>query len=563
MSKGNGEKERNISRRGFLTAATLGAGYGAYVIMTGCRGGFDFDLLIEGGTLYDGLGNAAVNMDIGIKDGRILAIGKLGGRSARRIVNAAGLAVAPGFIDIHSHSDDDLLVDGRAESKVRQGVTTEVIGQDGGSMAPLTPAMRDKMDESFRERYDIRVDWLDFAGYFKRLRQAGISVNITSMIGAGTLREHVVGFDDRPATRDELAQMQTLVQNALRQGARHLSSGLEYTPGSFASADELAQIASLLGSTGLYATHIRNEDDRLLEAVAEAIDIARRGGVRLNISHLKASGARNWPKLPTVLASLDEARASGLFVTCDRYPYVAYSTSLTSLFPLWSREGGGDRFIERLQNPAELPKIREGVIGKVNMLGNWDAVMITSLPGEKHKAYEGRRLGELSRELGAEPFTFLKDLLIEEHGRGGMVGFAMSEENTAKVLAYRYCAIASDGSALATTGPLAAGNPHPRNFGTFPRLLGYYAREQKIMPLEEAIRKITSLPAEIVGIADRGRLAENMRADVVVFDPEKLADTATFNQPAQYPAGMAHVVVNGEIVLDGSEHTGARPGVIL
>ncbi|MDQ7052078.1 MAG: D-aminoacylase [candidate division KSB1 bacterium] len=556
-------RQNNLNRRDFIRKTALGGLYGAYVIASGCAPKRDFDLLIRGGLICDGTGKDLFRADVGIKNGRIAAIGALQDKSAVRVIDADELIVAPGFIDIHSHSDDELLVDGRAHSKIRQGVTTEVLGQDGSSYAPLNDEMRQRMHERLKNNYGIDVDWQDMRGYYNKLRKQGLSVNVVSMVGAGTLRAHVVGYEDRPATSEEIARMQALLQKAIEQGARHLSSGLEYTPGSFATTEELIELCRVLGPQGVYSTHMRNEDDRVLQAVSEAIRIAREAGCKLNISHLKASGKRNWHKLDAILNLLDEARQSGTATTCDRYPYIAYSTGLTALFPTWSREGKSEDFVARLQDESLLPKIREAVLNKIHMLGDWNAVMISSMSEEPHKAYAGRRLGDLAREHNQEPFEFLRQLMIAEKGRGGMVGFAMSEENTERVLAYPYCAVASDGSARATEGPLSEGSPHPRNFGTFPRVLGYYVREKKLFSLPEAIRKMTDLPARIIGIQQRGLIAEGYFADVTLFHPEKVRDTATFVQPKQYPEGIEYVIVNGKVVIDQGEHTHRKPGKIL
>ncbi len=549
-----------LSRRCFLKTA---AGASFYVMTAGCGFFRDFDLLITGGRIADGTGKPLFQADIGIKDGRIIEIGSLQGRSAGRIIPASGLVIAPGFIDIHSHSDDELLVDGRAMGKILQGVTTEVVGQDGSSYAPLNGEMREHLSERLEKLYNLRVDWDDFKGYFKKLRRQRLSVNVMSMVGSGTLRAYVIGYEDRSASEKEIQQMQQLLKDALQQGARHLSSGLEYTPGSFASTEELVALCSVLGEEGVYSTHMRSEDDHVLQAVAEAVRIAREAGCRLNITHIKASGRRNWTKMDAMLQYLDEARNAGLSVTCDRYPYAAYSTGLASLFPLWAREGGTEAFLERLQNNDLLPKMRQAVKEKIEMLGSWDAVLISSLFEPENKGYIGRRLGELAAELNKEPFEFLRELLLSENGRGGMVGFGMSEENTEKVLAYPYTAVASDGSARATEGVLSEGNPHPRNFGTFPRLLGYYVREKGLLSLEEAVRKITSLPAQIVRLPNRGRIAPQYYADLTLFDPDTIRDTATFTNPKQYPEGIHYVIVNGKVVIDQGEHTGARPGKIL
>lgn len=517
-------------------------------------------MIIAGGLIHDGSGGEPKVADVGIKNGRIVAVGKLSHR-ASRVIEAHNHVVAPGFVDLHGHSDENLLVDGLAQSKVRQGVTTEVIGQDGGSLAPLNERMREELHAQLQQRFGLTVEWSDFAGYFNQLRASGIAMNVTSMVGAGTLREHVIGYDNRPASVAEMERMQELLRTALAQGARHLSSGLEYTPGSFASTEELTAIASVMGPAGVYSTHLRNEDDHLLDAIAEAVTIAKSAGVALNISHLKVQGQRNWHRLPEVFAAIARAQANGVRVTCDRYPYVAYSTGLTNLFPLWSREGGTEAFLQRLRDPSHLPAIQREVEDKIAALGSWNAVMIASLA--KNQNYVGQRLGDLSAGAGRPPFDFLVNLMLDEGGHGGMVGFGMSEENTARILAHPDCAVASDGSALATSGPLASGNPHPRNFGSFPRVLRYYVREQQLLSMSEAIRKMTALPAMILGLTDRGRIAPGTWADVVVFDPDRVADVATFENPKQYSVGMRAVLVNGEVVVENDEHTGAKPGQVL
>ncbi len=551
-----------ITRRRFLKISTRAGLFGA-AVLAGCGRNADFDILIRNGLVCDGSGKEPFPADVGIRGDTIAAVGDLGTKTGRREISASGYIVAPGFIDIHSHSDEDLLVDGRAHSKIRQGVTTEIVGQDGDSFAPLNEEMRTRLQESLQKAYGLKVDWHDFTGYFRRLRREGISVNLGSMVGAGTLRAFVVGYEARTATAEEVARMQELLRRSLQQGARHLSSGLEYTPGSFASAEELAALCRILGPSGVYATHMRNEDDRVLEAVEEAIHIATAGGCRLHISHLKASGRRNWPKLDAILQRMQQARQRGLSVTCDRYPYIAYSTGLTSLFPLWSREGRREDFVARLQNPDLLPRIRRAVLAKIDMLGDWNAVLISSVREPEDKAFEGKRLGDLAQEMGRDPFDLLRELLLRENGRGGMVGFAMSVDNTARILADPHCAVASDGSARSTEGPLAEGNPHPRNFGTFPRVLRYYVREQKLLSLQEAVRKMTSLPAAIIGLRNRGLLRTGYFADIVIFDPQRVADRATFTNPKRYPEGIDYVLVNGKAVIFAGEHTQARPGRIL
>ncbi|MGH7454632.1 MAG: N-acyl-D-amino-acid deacylase family protein, partial [bacterium] len=450
-----------------------------------------------------------------------------------------------------------------AQSKIRQGVTTEIIGQDGGSVAPLTEKMRAAWSDNLKSNYGIEIDWLDFAGYFQRLEKSGIITNIASMVGQGSLREYVVGEDNRPATSEEIEKMKALARAAFQQGAYGISSGLEYTPGSFASTEEIIEICKAMDGRGIYSTHMRNEDDAVLEAVDEAIRIGRESGVALNISHLKAQNPNNWHKVPLILEKLDQARAAGVQVTCDRYPYIAYNTGLSSLFPLWSREGGSEKFVARLKDSALQNQLRQEVLRKVENLGGWQAVMISGLPKNlEHQKYEGKNFAELSQN-GAEPFKLLVDLVIQEEGGGGMVGFGMSEEELTGVLKYPHAMVASDGSALATSGMLRSGNPHPRSFGTFPRVLGKYAREEKLFDLAEAIRKITSLPASALGIKDRGLLQVGNYADVVIFDPDKVIDRAIWTAPHQYPEGVRFVLVNGEVVIDESEFSGKLAGRML
>lgn len=529
-------KRRTFIKSGFL----FGLG-GFSAVTQSCRKSYDFDLVVRGGAVLDGTGRAVRAADIGVVGARIKAIGQLAAFSACRVIAAAGLTVAPGFIDVHSHSGEPLLINPKAESKIRQGVTTEILGQDGDSFRP--------------DEFNLK---------FKKYEENGIAVNVASMVGQGTIREVVMAMTDRAATAEEIRRMQALVATALRQGAVGVSSGLEYTPGGFASTAEITELCRVMrGTHGLYATHMRNEDDRVVEAVKEAIAIARDAGIGLQISHLKCQGQRNWGKLDTIFTLIAQAQSAGVSVTMDRYPYVAFSTGLSNLMPLWSREGGTEKFIERLQDAVPLEKIKAHTLAKIEQLGSWDSVMITSVKLEKNKPLQGKTVAEIVQETGDNPFQFVKNLIIEEGNKVSMVGFGMGEENTARILAHPDCMPASDGSARATYGPLSEGNPHPRSYGTFPRFLGKYVREQNIVPLPEAIRKITSLPAQRFGFPDRGQISENFMADLVVFDASKIIDKATFSNPHQYPAGIPFVIVNGEVVIEESEHTGALPGRVL
>jgi N-acyl-D-amino-acid deacylase len=528
-----------------------------------CEAFNKFDLLIIGGLIYDGSGQPGIISDLAIKNGKLVAFGDLKNKSAQRKIEATDLAVAPGFIDFHSHSDEELLLGGEAQSKIRQGVTTEIIGQDGDSVAPLTEKMRAKWSENLKATYGVESDWVDFAGYFRRLERQKIITNVISMVGQGSLREYVVGEDNRPATSEEIEKMKALAREAFRQGVYGISSGLEYTPGSFATAEEIIEVCQALAGRGIYSTHMRNEDDHVLEAIDEAIRIGRESGVALNISHLKAQNPKNWDKVPLILDKLDQARAAGMQVTCDRYPYIAYNTGLSSLFPLWSREGGSEKFVSRLQDPVLQDRLRQEASSKVANLGGWQTVMISSLAkNPEREKYEGRNFAELSQD-GTDPFKLLVDLVAKEEGGGSMVGFGMSEEELAGVLTYSHAMVASDGSALATSGKLRFGNPHPRSFGTFPRVLGKYVREEKLFSLAEAIRKITLLPASALGIKNRGFLQAGNDADVVIFDPKHVSDRATWTAPHQYPEGIRFVVVNGAIVIDNGEFTGKLAGRVL
>lgn len=557
-----------MNRRSFLKglgSAGLLVGFGSFgAVTTACRRTYDFDLLLVGGQVLDGTGAPAFGADVGIKGRRIAAVGQLREVSAYRIVDVSGAHVAPGFIDVHAHSEDELLVNPRAESKVRQGVTTEILGQDGGSVAPLNEEMHARRVERYRDRYNLKLDWRDFAGYFKRLEARGTALNAGSFVGQGTLRRYVLGMEDRPATSEEISEMQWLAAEALDQGALGISSGLEYTPGGFASTEEITELCKVMTERpGLYATHMRNEDDRVLEALEEAMTIARGAGVGLHVSHLKCMGERNWDKLDDVFQRIEAAQSGGLYVTLDRYPYVAYNTGLASLMPLWSRAGGDEAFIARLENEELLPRIKSETLAKMELLGSWDQVMITSVLLEKNRPLQGQTVAQIAAARGEAPFEVVRRLIIEENNRVDMVGFGMSESNTRRVLAHPDCMVASDASALAPYGVLGQGNPHPRSYGTFPRVLGKYVRDEGAMALPEAVRKMTALPATRFRLNGRGQISNGYAADLVVFDAQRVQDRATFAEPHQYPEGISYVFVNGQMVVEAGEHTGQLPGEVI
>jgi N-acyl-D-amino-acid deacylase len=519
--------------------------------------------VLRGGFVIDGTGALAREADVAVTGDRIIGVGRVSEPGAVEI-DVGGLAVAPGFIDIHSHADLSLLINPRAESRVRQGVTTEVVGQDGSSVGPWSDGAFESTRDRYRDRYGIEIDFRDLGGFLDRLGEAGSAVNLATMVGQGTVRGLAVGMEDRPATARELERMRRLVSDALAQGAIGLSSGLEYTPGSFAHRSELVALAGVMAGTGLpYASHMRNEDDELLAAVEEALHVGRLAGVPVQISHLKAQGRRNWWKADAALGTIEAARASGVDVHFDRYPYVAYATGLSNLFPASARRGGTTEFLRRLQDAESLPSLERYCRDKVELLGSWDAVQITSTRTGRNKWAEGRRLGELATERGEDPFETVRWLLLNEEGGVGMIGFGMSEENTARILSHPLGMVCSDGGAYAPYGVLSESSTHPRAYGTFPRLLGRYVRERGDLSLEAAINKITAMPAAKLGLVDRGHLRVGAFADLVAFDPTTVADRATFTEPHRYGVGISLVVVNGAVTIREGEQTGRLAGRAL
>jgi N-acyl-D-amino-acid deacylase len=518
--------------------------------------------VVRNGTIVDGSGAAGFDGDVAILDGRIAAVGRSLADTGRDEIDARDLVVAPGFVDIHSHADGTLFDDPRAESVIRQGITTVVVGQDGGSRGPSPDdaSAREQVRRSLRAQGPFR-SLGDFLAAVDALPSA---VNVASMVGLGTIRGIVVGADDRPATAAEIARMRALVSAALGQGACGASSGLEYVPGAFASRDELAALCAPLATARLpYATHMRNEDDRLIESLDEAIEVARTAGCPLQVSHLKTQGPRNWPKIGAALDRLEKARAAGMDVAFDRYPYVAYQTGLTNLFPAWSRVGGTPRFLERVRNSSTAQRVRDETLAKVELLGGWDNVQITSVTHDADRGAEGQRLGTWARGQNADPYDVAIGLLQRSGGDVGMVGFAMSEENIERFLAHPMAMVCSDGGAFATEGLARRGHPHPRSLGSFPRVLGRYVRERRALTLEDAVRKMSAVPASRVRLTDRGMLREGFAGDVVVFDPAAVTDRATFADPFRYPDGIRAVVVNGVVALRDGQRAERRAGRAL
>jgi N-acyl-D-amino-acid deacylase len=520
-----------------------------------------FDVLIRNGSLLDGTGAEEKKADIGIRDGLIKAIGQLSSADADHVIDATGLTVAPGFIDIHSHVDIELFKAPKAESKVRQGVTTEVTGCDGESVAPLGGPELDRTLADFKKEFGFDCPYRDMAGFFDVLQQRGCAQNLISFVGLGTLRGKIVGLDNRPATSEEMTAMKRELLSAIEQGCWGTSTGLEYTPGSFASTQELWELVKAAPEPyRIYASHLRNEDNTLLEAIEEAVTIARNSGASLQVSHLKAGYKINWHKQHAALEILEKAMTSGMNVHADRYTYIAYQTGLALLFPLWARDGGNEQFSKRLKDSSQLAAMRIDVDKKVTGLGSWDSVMISSVKNDSNKVYLGKTIQQIARENNVDPFEFCVALLLQEETNVGMVGFAMDEAGTEMILAWKNTMVASD---AASYHPGIKTSPHPRAYGTFPRAIAHYQRTRKITTLPEMIRKMTSLPAEKLGLKDRGIIAEGKCADLVLFDYENIQDRATFLDPHQFPAGIPYVIINGVPVVENSIQNDELPGRVL
>jgi N-acyl-D-amino-acid deacylase len=528
----------------------------------------DYDVIIRGGAVYDGLGSPPLVTDVAITDDRVAAIGDLADASAASEIDARGLAVAPGFINMLSWATETLIEDGRAVSDVMQGVTLEVMGE-GSSMGPLNPDMkRQALDRQGDIRYDI--EWTTLGEYLEYLEARGISVNVASYVGATTLRVHEIGYDDRPATDAEIERMQELVRQAMREGAMGVGSSLIYAPGNFADTDELiALVGAAAEYDGSYISHIRSEGSRLEEGVQELIKIASITGAPAEIYHLKASGRGNWHKLSNVFDLIESARAAGLFITADMYTYPAGSTGLNATMPLWVQDGGHAAWVERLKDP----EIRARVAAEMREpTSEWENFFVDAGPdnilliGFRNPALRpliGKTLQEVADERGTDAAITAMDLVIEDDSRVDAVYFLMSEDNVRRKIAKPWISFGSDAGAPAAEGVFLESSRHPRTYGNFARLLGRYVRDEGIISLEEAIRRMTSLPAANIGVFERGELREGYYADIVVFDPGRIRDNATFEEPHQYATGMLHVFVNGEQVLTNGRHTGAKPGRVV
>ncbi len=516
------------------------------------------DLLIRGGMVIDGTGSAPVRADVAITNGRITDVGSFTGRRAMRMIDAREKVVAPGFIDVHSHSDESMFVNSALESALHQGVTLVVCGNCGGSAAPLQGLAAEEADREYA-RLGVKRSWSHFYEYADATERNGMSINVCSYVGHGTLRMCVMGADARPPTHDELAAMRQLLARAMEEGAIGLASGLIYPPSAYGNTDELSSLCEVVRAHGgVYASHIRDEGARLLDAVEENLEIGRRSRVRVQLSHHKASGQKNWGKVKESVARIEAARRDGIDVQADQYPYTASSTGLAVTIPNWVHEGGSAKLTARLRDRA----VRERVRGEETETGRaWDRIVIARA---RHRPeYSGRSVAELAREAGKDPLEWTCDTLVEHEGAVDIIHHSMSEEDVRFVMGQPWIAIGSDSRANAPYGPLSFGKPHPRSYGTFPRVLGRYARDERVLTLEDAVRKMTSLTARHLRLRDRGEVRVGAWADLVVFDPASVADTATYDDPHRYPAGVEHVVVNGALALQQGETTEERAGKFL
>ncbi|HZJ01582.1 MAG TPA: D-aminoacylase [Gemmatimonadaceae bacterium] len=544
-----------------------------FVACTSARTGIEpsalHDVIIRGGTVYDGSGTPGRITDVAIDGQRISVIGDLKSAKANTEIDAKGLAVAPGFINMLSWATESLIEDGRGMSDIKQGVTLEVFGE-GSSMGPLNDAMK---KEAIEQMGDIRYDiaWTTLGEYLDYLVKRGVSPNVASFIGATTVRVHELGYADRPPTAAELDRMQALVRQAMEEGALGVGSSLIYAPAFYAKTDELIALAKAAAPYGgSYISHMRSEGARLLEAVDELIRISKEGGVGGEIYHLKAAGKDNWNKLPAVIAKVDSARKAGLDIRADMYTYTAGATGLDASMPPWVQEGGYNDWAKRLQDPAIRARVAAEMRTPTDKWENFfaavespDKIILAGFKADSLKPYTGKTLAEVARMRGTSPEETAMDLVIRDGSRVGTIYFLMSEDNVRREIAIPWVSFGSDAEAPASEGVFLKSSTHPRAYGNVARLLGRYVRDEKIIPMEEAVRRLSSLPAHNLKIRDRGELKPGHFADIAIFDPRTVSDRATFDKPHQYSTGMVHVFVNGSQVLKNGEHTGAKPGQVV
>jgi N-acyl-D-amino-acid deacylase len=521
------------------------------------------DIIVKGGLIYDGRQAPPYVSDILISGRRIHSIGAFGLNDAGLVIDARGLAVTPGFIDVHAHSDFTLMADPRAEGKLFQGVTTEINGNCGMSAAPLLNKAFERREEDLRE-LGITERWNTLREYFEFLERRDIALNVAVLAGHGNIRGSVIGYDNRDPSSAELEEMAGLLREAVKQGAIGLSTGLIYPPGIYSKTGELAALATALGDKDLiYTSHMRSEGANLLDAVGEVLRIGRESGVKVHISHIKTAGMNNWHKADEVISMLRDAVSSGLGVSCDRYPYTASSTDLDSILPSWVFDGGNEIEIRRLKDGSEREKIRQELKEQALRKDYWERIVVSSVSSGRNRWMEGKTMADIAGELGMDVVDAVFRVLVEEKLRVGAIFFSMSEENLKKFLSLPFCMIGSDSSARCFDGPTKKGSPHPRGFGTFPRLFGKYVREDRLISFEDAVYKSTMLAARTFGLSDRGEIRRGMYADLVIFDPETIADKAGFDDPFRKPEGIRYVLVNGSPAMWEGRITGHRAGRIL
>jgi dihydroorotase/N-acyl-D-amino-acid deacylase len=528
-----------------------------------------YDLLIRNGTIVDGSGAPGFKADLAVKGDRIVRIGDLSGATATRVIDAAGLVVAPGFIDLLGQSETYLLIDPRAMSKVMQGVTTEITGE-GESIAPINERQI-KEQEGFLRRFNLSIDWRTLDEYFKRLEKQRSGVNVGTFVGATQVREYVIGYEDREPSKAELEQMKTLVARAMRDGALGLSSSLQYVPARFAKTSELIELAKVARQYGgIYATHQRSEANTIDASLDEVFEIARKAGIRVEIWHLKTAYKKNWGRMPHVLERIKQARASSIDVNADIYPYIAGSTSLSASLPPWALEGGTEKMLSRLRDPATRQRLKKEISEESNSWeniylgsGGPEGVLVSSVVNRELEPLQGKRISEIAILEKKDPLDALFDFILADEGQTGAIYFMMSEADMRAAMQSPFVTFCTDSGARATDGPLAGSKSHPRGWGTYPRILGKYVREEKLLSLETAIHKMTGGPAARVNLRERGLLREGMFADVTIFNPATVIDRATFESPNQYPVGIDYVLVNGQLSVDKGQRTPALAGRVL
>jgi len=528
-----------------------------------------YDLLIRNGRIVDGSGGAGYVADLAIKGDRIVSIGKLSQATAARTIDAQGLVVAPGFIDMLGQSETYLLIDPRAMSKVMMGVTTEITGE-GESIAPINERQI-KEQEDFLKRFSLTIDWRSLDEYFKRLDKQGSGVNLGTFVGATQVREYVIGYDDRPPTPQDLEQMKKLVADAMRDGALGLSTSLQYVPARFAKTDELVELAKVARQYGgIYATHQRSEANTIDASLDEVFEIAQKANIPVEIWHLKTAYKKNWGRMPHVLDRIKQARDRGLDITADIYPYIAGSTALSACLPPWALEGGTDKMLARLRDPQTRQRLKSEISQEQTTWeniylgsGGPGGVLIGAVVNRELEPLQGKRISEIAEQQKKDPLDAVFDLIVADHGQTGAIYFMMSEDDMRAAMKSPLVSFCTDSGSRATDGPLAGSKSHPRGWGSYPRILGRYVRDEKLLSLEAAIHKMTGAPAARVGLKERGLIKEGMFADITIFDPAKVIDRATFESPNQYPIGIDYVIVNGKLSVDKGQRTSALGGRVL